>query len=201
MLLRSQTAILVGVLILSAALISCSRSATILEHVIPRTADGKPDLSGDLAGPQPCRRRSRRSRRAFRPAGRQRRRAGRTDSLSAMGGEEEDREREESPDRRSAGEVLPAGRAAHHVHGVPVPDLPDARPHRDDVRVVAGASHDLHERRAGSGRHRLLDGRLARPLGRRHARRGRQGSQRPHLVRPWRATFTARHCTSSSATR
>jgi hypothetical protein len=43
---RSQTATLLGVLILSAALISCSRSASPANTSIPRTADGKPDLSG-----------------------------------------------------------------------------------------------------------------------------------------------------------
>ena len=36
---------------------------------------------------------------------------------------------------------------------------------------------------APPSRHRVLDGRLAGPLGGRHARRGRHESQRPHLVR------------------
>ena len=43
---RSQTATLVGVLILSTALISCSRSTPSSNTSLPRTADGKPDLSG-----------------------------------------------------------------------------------------------------------------------------------------------------------
>ena len=43
---RSQTATFVGILILSAALISCSRSAPSSNTSLPRTADGKPDLSG-----------------------------------------------------------------------------------------------------------------------------------------------------------
>jgi hypothetical protein len=46
MLLRNQKATLVAVLILSAALISCSRSSSSSSTAIPRTADGKPDLSG-----------------------------------------------------------------------------------------------------------------------------------------------------------
>ncbi|HVQ12618.1 MAG TPA: hypothetical protein VMS40_03465, partial [Vicinamibacterales bacterium] len=45
MLLRNQKATLVVVLILSAAVISCSRSSSP-NAAIPRTADGKPDLSG-----------------------------------------------------------------------------------------------------------------------------------------------------------
>src|SRR6187401_1557054 len=43
---RSQTATLVGVLILSTALISCSRSTPSSNTSLPRTSDGKPDLSG-----------------------------------------------------------------------------------------------------------------------------------------------------------
>ena len=43
---RSQTATFVGIFILSAALISCSRSAPSSNTTLPRTADGKPDLSG-----------------------------------------------------------------------------------------------------------------------------------------------------------
>jgi hypothetical protein len=43
---RSQTVTCVGILILSTAFISCSRSAQSSNTSLPRTADGKPDLSG-----------------------------------------------------------------------------------------------------------------------------------------------------------
>ena len=82
-----------------------------------------------------------------------------------------------------------------------LPHLPDARAHRDHVRVVAGASHDLHERRPGSRGHRVLDGRFARAMGGRHAGRRRHGSQRSHLVRHDRHLPQRPRFASSSATR
>ena len=80
--------------------------------------------------------------------------------------------------------LLHAGRAAHHVPRVSVPDLPDERSRRDHVRVVAGLSAHLHERPADDARgHRVVDGQLARAMGGRRARRGGHGPQRPHVAR------------------
>ena len=136
---RSQTATFVGILILSAALISCSRSAPSSNTSLPRTADGKPDLSGiwqvhnraaaDLEDHVA---------RFGMPAGKGVVQGGQI-PYQEWAAKKKIENAKNRADRRSAGEVLHARRAAHHVHGVPVPDLPDARSHRDDVRVVAGA--------------------------------------------------------------
>ena len=66
---------------------------------------------------------------------------------------------------------------------LPVPPLPDRRPRGHHVRVVAGVPPDLHERLEAARRDRVLDGRLARPMGRRHAGRRRDQPQRQDLVR------------------
>ena len=85
--------------------------------------------------------------------------------------------------RGSGAEVLPAGGAAHHLHAVPVPHPADPRPRRHHLRVRARGPHHLHRRQSPSAAQRLLDGRLARPLGRRHAGGRHHALQRPDLVR------------------
>ncbi len=104
-------------------------------------------------------------------------------SLPAIRDGEAQRERRTARDRRSAGAMLPAGRAAHHVHGISVSDLPDARQRGHHLRMAAGVPVDLHERQQGLDAAGILDGRFARTLGRRHARRRRHEPQRPDLVR------------------
>ena len=65
-----------------------------------------------------------------RHAGRPQRRRGRHDSVSAVGAEEAaTRTSPSAYTERSAQQVLHARRAADHVHGVPVPHLPDAPTH------------------------------------------------------------------------
>ena len=156
--------------------------AFFLEHAaIPRTADGKPNLQGSgRCGIRAAFGLEDHVARHGMPAGSVV--EGRTIPYQPGGGEAA-RARREPADRRSAREVLHARRAADHVHAVSLPDLPDARAHRDHVRVVAGAPHDLHQRRAGARGHRVLDGRFTRPLGRRHAGRRCEGPQRSDLVR------------------
>ena len=69
----------------------------------------------------------------------------------------------------------------------------------DRVRVHERHAHRPHGLEAG-GADRCVDGMVARPVGRRHARRRRHGPARGRgSIAP--ATFTATSCTSSSATR
>ena len=116
---------------------------------------------------------------------------------------------------------LPAGRGPARQHAgllQLVPDPAEAGLRRHRLRVEP---HDPHHsaRRPPASRsaHPAADGRLARPLGGKHARGGRHQFQRRHMgARPWRrsarasrprrrraatASCTAPICTSSSATR
>ena len=77
----------------------------------------------------------------------------------------------------------------------------ESRPSGDRLPGRAHLSCDLHGRAASLRSRRLVDGRLARPMGGEHARRQRQGPERPDLVSTRPETFTARRCTSSSAIR
>ena len=84
----------------------------------------------------------------------------------------------------------------------PVPDraVDRAQRHPGDVRVRVGEPHRPHEHEPGEP-DRRLDGMVERPLGGRHAGRGRDraSSIRRGSIGP--ATTTATPCTSSSATR
>ena len=114
--------------------------------------------AGRVAGTECGRLRAGRSRRARRHASGTECGRGPHDPVSAGGRGTAPAACGEPEDRGSAREMLHARRAADHVHAVPLPHLPDARAHRDHVRVVAGAPHHLYERRSGPGRHRVLDG-------------------------------------------
>ena len=58
-------------------------------------------------------------------------------------------------ERRPAGEVLPAGRAAHHLHRVAVPDHPDRRRRDPQLRVEPQEAADPgHEGTAAARRRR-----------------------------------------------
>ena len=163
--------------VLCALLVAGRSAAPVLEAqtrpgAIPRTADGKPNLQGiwkaaggaaaDLTkgvvegGEIP-----------YQPCGR----------------EEAGRELRDAGHRRPARELLPARRAPHHVHGAPVSDLPDERAVAMTFEWSLVHPTIYTNGSKPAGRHRVLDGRLARPLGRRHARRRRHQPQRPHLVR------------------
>ena len=81
-------------------------------------------------------------------------------------------------------QVLAVRCAAHHLHAVPVPDRPAGRQDQHPLRIQPHASPHLHERQPASRRaDRLVDGRLARPLGRQHAGRRRRPLHRPDVVR------------------
>ncbi len=73
---------------------------------------------------------------------------GERDPVSAVGREQQRKNFAERATGRSARALLHARRAADHVPGVSVPDLPDGRSRRHHVRVVAGLSAHLYERSA-----------------------------------------------------
>ena len=184
-----------------AAAVVSSVSLPAAAQTLPRTPDGKPDLSGiwqavntaawDIqAHPaQPGV-----------PGGPWRRRRQR-DSVHAGGGGKEAGELCEPRHARPREQVLAAGRASGHLHALSVPDRPDPGPGVDPVPVRAHGAEHLHEHAAPEGPDRVVDGGLTRTLGGRHAGRGRGALQRSDVVRPGRAITTARNCTSSSATR
>ncbi len=82
-------------------------------------------------------------------------------------------------------QVLPARRAARHVHAVPVSDHPEPEAHHDDVRICGRGAHGLHGQ-PDRGPGRQLDGLVERPLGRGNAGDRHQRLQRLELVRPGR---------------
>ena len=116
---------------------------------------------------------------------------------------EAERKLQETRDRRSGNEVLSARRAAHHIRGFPFQIIQTARRRSTMLFEWAHATRvSLHERHPASARpYRLVDGRFARPVGRRHAGRRRRALQRSRRGSTGRATITAMRCTSSSATR
>ena len=125
-------------------------------------------------GPEGCARRSGRRRRQ-------------RDPISAVGAGQEERELRTARHAGPGNQVLPAGRAAPHVHAVSIPDHPEAERADDPVRVRARRSLHLHERHAASsGPDRLVARRFARPLGGRHARGRRDPFQRSDVVRQGR---------------
>src|SRR5258705_6820905 len=79
--------------------------------------------------------------------------------------------------------MLSARGATGRVHRAPVSNRPDTGPRADAVRVRPRDAQRLHHHAAPERAARLVDGRLARQLGRRHARRRRQQLQRGDLVR------------------
>ena len=146
-------------------------------------AGGAARSERDLAGPQrgvlgyPGAQRAGR-----RPRGARRGR-GRRDTVPALGGGAAARELREPARRGPVAAVLSAGGAARHVSAVSLPHPADAGPRRHHLRVRARGAHHLHRRQPASAAERLLDGRLARSLGRRHPGGRHDPLQRPDLVR------------------
>ena len=99
-------------------------------------------------------------------------------------------------------QVLSARRSPHHLHAVSVSDRSAGRQGLDRLRVCARHSLHLHERESASpGSDRLVDGRLARPLGGEYPRRRCDPFQRPRPGSIAPGISTATPCTSSNATR
>ena len=197
--LRRHLLILLGIAVLAAG-DACSRAPAATGASIPRTADGKPNLQGIWQV---------RNRASYDLEGHVASQGmlagtsvvqGGPIPVSAVGGDEADRERGQPADGRSGGRLLPARRAAHHVHGLPVPDLPDAA-HIAMTFEWSLVHRLISTNGSAARRHRLLDGRLARTLGRRHAGRRRHATTTTRRGSTWPATSTARRCRSSSATR
>ena len=118
-------------------------------------------------------------------AARYRRGRGRRDSVPAVGGEAEEGELRQLARPRSGDRVLPAGRAARHVHAVQVPDHSGHEQDHDGLRVRRRRAH------TSSGRGRTLSGgslhgTLRREVGRRHAGRRRVELHGADVVRPGR---------------
>ena len=182
---------------------------------VPRTADGKPDLTGVWQGgsTQPGAwdeanaglgvggtgrdPNARRRRLVERSTGRTRRRAvprlGRAESARGV----------QSPRHRRSDRPVSAGgySAQRHARPVPATVRPDADAARDPLRVHEHVSRDS-VRRGASRRHAAeLHGQLGRALGRRYARRRRRPASTTRRGSPARARSTRTRCTSSSATR
>ena len=114
--------------------------ANMPPYTPPKTADGQPDIQGiwqvlntaawDLQD---------HGARLGVPAGRGVV-DGQRDPVPARGAREEEGERREARDARSRIEVLSVGRAAHHVHAVPVPDRAAGRQGQRPLRVQPHAS-------------------------------------------------------------
>ena len=93
----------------------------------------------------------------------------------------------QSRDRRPREQVLSARRPASDVHAVSVSDFPDAHLHGVCLRVCPRRAACLHERDAASPwSDRMVAGRLARPLGRGHPGRRRGALHRSDMVRQGR---------------
>ena len=91
---------------------------------------------------------------------------------------------EQLAEARSRDQVLHAGRAARDLHAVSVSD-PAGRRHDLMAYEFAGAARTIHMDKVGKPG-ADVDGLVARPLGRRHARRRRDRLQRRDVVRPRR---------------
>ena len=153
---------------------------------IPRTPEGHPDLNGVWQAFTTASWKHPRPQRAERCAGGPGDRRGERDPVPAVGRRAAAGELREPHGVRRAAQLLPARRAAHHVHAVPVPDQPDAGVDGHHVRVQPRLPLDLYGRQRPSRGAGVLDGRLARALGGRHAGGERGRLQQPDLVRPRR---------------
>ena len=195
MLSSYRIAVLFVILALSLAGASCSRSSSPSPASIPRTADGKPNLQGiwQVRNRAAADLEDHVARHLH--AGRQGRRRGRGDSVSAVGGGEEGA-------RTSRTGRRPIRWRKCYLPGVPrimYMEFPfqifqTPRPRRDDLRVVAGLPPDLHERHArrstasSSGwATRAAAGRATRWSSTSRTTTTRRGST-------WPATSTARRC-------
>ena len=186
------------------------RSSSNTAYQVPRTADGTPDLNGiwqamntanwDLEGHAASQGKVVALGAAFSVPGGMGVVDGDEIPYQEWAAGEEEGERGAVADARSRDQVLPARCAARHLHAVSVPDRADADQRPLRLRVRQRQPHRLHEQlRREPGR--VVDGVLARPLGRRDAGRRRHRVQRGHLVRPRRQLPQRPICTSSSATR
>ena len=175
---------MIAAVVLSLVTACAQSSAPGANTNIPRTASGRPNLQGIWQvrnrRPPTCRITSRGTR--CRPAAASWRA---TRSRTSRGRREE--AARTAANRATAdplSQVLHARRAADHVHASS--RSRSSRRH-DHVAMTFEWSQvlppDLHERLQAARRDRVLDGRLARPLGRRHAGRRRHEPQRQDVVR------------------
>ena len=199
----------IGTLTAAAALVICvagdagaQAPANMPPYTPPKLANGQPDMSGiwqvlntaawdiqDHGAPLACPRAA-----ASSTATRFR--------TSRGAGEEEARTRE-SRDGRSGVEMLPARRAAHHLHAVSVPDRAAARQgHRSSTSTSTRFARSTSNGNAASVKGTSTGGWATRAAAGKATRWSSTSST--STIRPGsiaRAISTATSCTSSSATR